>query len=69
MNPDCEIFIVMGKTDPDADRHRQQSMILVPRDTPGVTIRRGMQVSATTTTTTAATPRSSSTTSGCRRRT
>ena len=36
MNPDCEIFIVMGKTDPDADRHRQQSMILVPRDTPGV---------------------------------
>ena len=36
MNPDCEIFIVMGKTDPDAERHRQQSMILVPRDTPGV---------------------------------
>ena len=44
MNPDCAIFIVMGKTDPSADRHRQQSMILVPRDTPGVEIVRGMQV-------------------------
>ena len=66
MNPDCEIFIVMGKTDPDADRHRQQSMILVPRDTPGVDGRaRHARSSATTTTTTAATPRSSSTTSGC----
>ncbi|MGY0006047.1 acyl-CoA dehydrogenase family protein [Micromonospora sp. I033] len=44
MDPRCEIFIVMGKTDPGADRHRQQSMILVPRDTPGVTVRRGMTV-------------------------
>ena len=44
MNQDCAIFIVMGKTDPSADRHRQQSMILVPRDTPGVEIVRGMQV-------------------------
>jgi acyl-CoA dehydrogenase len=44
MNPECAIFIVMGKTNPDADKHRQQSMILVPRDTPGVTIRRGMLV-------------------------
>ncbi|GAA1519957.1 acyl-CoA dehydrogenase [Streptomyces albidochromogenes] len=45
MNPDCKIFIVMGKTDPDgADVRRQQSMILVPRDTPGVEIRRAMQV-------------------------
>lgn len=44
MDPRCEIFIVMGKTDPDADRHRQQSMILVPRDAPGVTVRRGMRV-------------------------
>jgi acyl-CoA dehydrogenase len=34
MNPEAEIFIVMGKTDPSASRHRQQSMILVPRDTP-----------------------------------
>ncbi|WP_433548389.1 acyl-CoA dehydrogenase family protein [Streptomyces sp. CA-294286] len=45
MNPDCKIFIVMGKTDPDGDDvRRQQSMILVPRDTPGVEIRRAMQV-------------------------
>ncbi|TWJ23239.1 acyl-CoA dehydrogenase [Micromonospora endolithica] len=44
MDPACEIFIVMGKTDPTADRHRQQSMVLVARDTPGVTVRRGMRV-------------------------
>ncbi|HEY0813968.1 MAG TPA: acyl-CoA dehydrogenase family protein [Pseudonocardia sp.] len=34
----CKIFIVMGKTDPDAVAHRQQSMVLVPRDTPGLEI-------------------------------
>ncbi|MFE0578808.1 MULTISPECIES: acyl-CoA dehydrogenase family protein [unclassified Streptomyces] len=45
MNPDCKIFIVMGKTDPDgADPRRQQSMVLVPRDTPGVEVRRAMTV-------------------------
>ena len=44
MNPQCEILIVMGKTDPDAERHRQQSMILVPRDTPGLTVVRPMTV-------------------------
>ncbi|MEU6876648.1 acyl-CoA dehydrogenase family protein [Streptomyces sp. NPDC046712] len=45
MNPNCKIFIVMGKTDPEgADVRRQQSMILVPRDTPGVEVRRAMQV-------------------------
>ncbi|WP_433057756.1 acyl-CoA dehydrogenase family protein [Dactylosporangium sp. CS-033363] len=44
MNPNCQILIVMGKTDPDAERHRQQSMILVPRDTPGITVKRGMHV-------------------------
>jgi acyl-CoA dehydrogenase len=44
MNPDCRIFIVMGKTDPAAERHRQQSMVLVPRDTPGLEVRRGMRV-------------------------
>ena len=38
MDPNCEIFIVMGKTDREADRHRQQSMILVPKNTPGVEI-------------------------------
>jgi len=44
LNPRAEIFIVMGKTDPTAPRHRQQSMVLVPRDTPGVEVRRGMTV-------------------------
>jgi acyl-CoA dehydrogenase len=44
MNPNCKIFIVMGKTDPSAARHVQQSMILVPRDTPGVRVERGMRV-------------------------
>ncbi|MEU6994360.1 acyl-CoA dehydrogenase family protein [Streptomyces sp. NPDC046465] len=45
MNPDCQIFIVMGKTDPDgADIRRQQSMVLVPRDTPGLEVRRAMRV-------------------------
>lgn len=44
MNPNCAIFIVMGKTDPEAERHRQQAMILVPRDTPGVTVQRALHV-------------------------
>jgi acyl-CoA dehydrogenase len=44
MNPNAKIFIVMGKTDPSADRHRQQSMILVERDSPGFEIHRGMTV-------------------------
>ncbi len=44
MNPHCRVFIVMGKTDPDAEPHRQQSMVLVPRDTPGVEVRRAMTV-------------------------
>lgn len=44
MDPRCGIFIVLGKTDPAAPRHRQQSMVLVPRDTPGVTVRRGLTV-------------------------
>ncbi|WP_103528548.1 acyl-CoA dehydrogenase family protein, partial [Streptomyces sp. SM12] len=45
MNPDCAVLIVMGRTDPDgADVRRRQSMVLVPRDTPGVEIRRGMRV-------------------------
>ena len=43
-DPRCAIFIVMGKTDPDAPRHAQQSMVLVPRDTPGVTIVRPIPV-------------------------
>ena len=40
----CQIFIVMGKTDPDGAPHRQQSMILVPRDTPGLEIIRHLPV-------------------------
>jgi acyl-CoA dehydrogenase len=41
----CKIFIVMGKTDPDGpDRHSQQSMVLVSRDTPGLTIVRSLPV-------------------------
>jgi acyl-CoA dehydrogenase len=44
MDPRCKILIVMGKSSPQADRHRQQSQILVPRDTPGVNIKRGMHV-------------------------
>ena len=44
MDPRCKILIVMGKSDPEADRHRQQTQILVPRDTPGVNIKRGMHV-------------------------
>ncbi|MFC6707120.1 acyl-CoA dehydrogenase family protein [Flexivirga alba] len=44
MNPHAKIFIVMGKTDPTAPRHRQQSMVLVPRDTPGLTVERDLTV-------------------------
>ncbi|WNV75543.1 acyl-CoA dehydrogenase family protein [Geodermatophilus sp. DSM 44513] len=40
----CAIFIVMGKTDPDGAPHRQQSMVLVPRDTPGLEIVRHLPV-------------------------
>jgi acyl-CoA dehydrogenase len=43
-SPRCKIFIVMGKTDPDAPRHAQQSMVLVPRDAPGVTVARHLSV-------------------------
>ncbi len=43
-DPRCAIFIVMGKTDKEAPRHSQQSMILVPRNTPGITIKRPLPV-------------------------
>jgi acyl-CoA dehydrogenase len=43
-DPRCRVFIVMGKTDPDAPAHRQQSQILVPVDTPGVTVKRNLPV-------------------------
>ncbi|WP_371480765.1 acyl-CoA dehydrogenase family protein [Kitasatospora sp. NBC_00315] len=44
LSPHCELLVVMGKTDPQADRHRRQSMILVPKDTPGVRLVRGMEL-------------------------
>jgi acyl-CoA dehydrogenase len=44
MDPRCTVLIVMGRTDPDADTHRQQSMIIVPTDTPGVEIVRDLPV-------------------------
>ena len=40
----CQIFIFMGRSNPEAPRHRQQSMVLVPRDTPGVRIERPLTV-------------------------
>lgn len=43
-DPRCEILILMGKTDPDAAVHRQQSMILVPIDTPGVEVIRSLPI-------------------------
>ena len=43
-DPRCKIYIFMGKTDPQAPRHSQQSMILVPSDTPGVKVLRPLQV-------------------------
>jgi acyl-CoA dehydrogenase len=44
MDPRCAFFILMGKTDPSAPPHRQQTMVLVPRDTPGVTVVRDYPV-------------------------
>jgi acyl-CoA dehydrogenase len=44
MRERCRLFIAMGKTDPDAAPFKQQSMILVPRDTPGVTVVRNLPV-------------------------
>jgi len=43
-DPRCRLFIVMGKTDPSAAKHAQQSMILVPRDAPGVKILRALSI-------------------------
>lgn len=43
-DPRCEILILMGKTDPDAAAHEQQSMILVPIDTPGVEVIRSLPI-------------------------
>jgi len=43
-DPRCKVFIFMGKTNPDAPRHSQQSMVVVPADTPGITILRPLSV-------------------------
>jgi acyl-CoA dehydrogenase len=43
-DPRCKVFITMGKTDPEAPRHSQQSMIVVPADTPGIRIVRPLSV-------------------------
>lgn len=39
-NPDCKVIVFMGLTDPDADRHHRHTMVLVPRDAPGVKVER-----------------------------
>lgn len=44
MDPRCAFFILMGKSDPTAPTHRQQTMVLIPRDTPGVTVVRDYPV-------------------------
>ncbi len=44
MDPRCKIAILMGQTDPDGPKHKRQSMILVPMDTPGITIVRPLTV-------------------------
>ncbi|GAA2106784.1 MULTISPECIES: acyl-CoA dehydrogenase family protein [Brevibacterium] len=44
MHPNCKVLIVMGKTDPNEATHRQQSMMVVPIDAPGVTVERNLQV-------------------------
>ncbi len=43
-DPRCALYIVIGKTNPDAGRHEQQSMVLVPADAPGVTVKRALPV-------------------------
>ena len=44
LHPNCKVLIVMGKTDPNAETHRQQSMMVVPIDAPGVTVERNLSV-------------------------
>lgn len=44
LHKNCKVLIVMGKTDPDASTHRQQSMMVVPMDTPGIKVIRGLPV-------------------------
>lgn len=44
LSPDCKLLVVLGMSDPDADRHSCHTVLLVPRDTPGVTVQRGLPV-------------------------
>jgi len=44
MDPRCQVLLLMGKTNPDAPRHQKQSTVIIPRDTPGVTIVRHQTV-------------------------
>ncbi|KQS60512.1 acyl-CoA dehydrogenase [Geodermatophilus sp. Leaf369] len=44
LDPRCAVLVLMGKTDPDAPKHRQQTMVLVPMDTPGITVERDLPV-------------------------
>ena len=44
MSGDCAVFLVMGVSEPDAPRHERHSILLVPRDTPGLTVKRGLSV-------------------------
>jgi acyl-CoA dehydrogenase len=44
MDPRCELLLLMGRTDPHAPRHYQQSTLIIPRDTPGITIVRNLRV-------------------------
>lgn len=44
MSSDCRLLIVMGLSDPDADARSRHSLVLVPRDTPGVTVERGLSI-------------------------
>ena len=56
-HPDCKIFVFMGLTDPDADRHHRHTMVLVPRDTPGVKVERMLADDGHATTSRSATAR------------
>jgi acyl-CoA dehydrogenase len=44
MSSDCAVLLVLGVSDPDADRHSRHSVVIVPRDTPGITVHRGLSV-------------------------
>lgn len=44
MSTDCKVLLVLGVSDPDAERHSRHSMVIIPRDTPGVTVRRGLSI-------------------------